>query len=114
MSRIILAITMAALAALGGLSAAGAEVVQPAGQAEPAAQAARAGATAATPEQPARLSVMPEPEPLLQKPSGFWTSGVPAVGGAYRYRLLAIGLGVCLFTAFITVWLVRRHPRRSV
>lgn len=106
MSRIILAIAISTLVMFGGLSAVGAEA------AEPAAQAAQAGQAAASPEQPARLSVMPEPEPLLQKPSGFWTSGVPAVGGAYRYRLLAIGTGICLFTAVITVWVIRRHPLR--
>jgi hypothetical protein len=59
-------------------------------------------------------SVMRRPEPLLQKPSGFWTSGRPAVGGAYRYRLLAIGTGVLLVTAAVMVWIVRRYPRRDV
>jgi hypothetical protein len=49
----------------------------------------------------------------MQKPSGFWTSGRPAVGGAYRYRLLGIGAAVLLMTAFMMVWVVRRYPRRN-
>ncbi|WP_428266592.1 hypothetical protein [Haliangium sp.] len=48
----------------------------------------------------------------LQKPSGFWTSGRPAVGGAYRYRLLAIGAGVLVLTAGLMLWVIRRYPQR--
>jgi hypothetical protein len=33
-------------------------------------------------------------EYLVNRPSGFWTSNRPAVGGAYRYRLLGIGVVV--------------------
>ncbi len=50
------------------------------------------------------------PEPVLRKPSGFWTSGRPATGGAYRYPLLAIGTIVCLCTAAFMIWVIRRHP----
>ncbi|GAB4517533.1 MAG: hypothetical protein Tsb0020_36140 [Haliangiales bacterium] len=50
------------------------------------------------------------PEPVLRKPSGFWTSGRPATGGAYRYPLLAIGTIVCLCTAGFMIWVIRRHP----
>jgi hypothetical protein len=31
-------------------------------------------------------------EILKERPSGFWTSNRPATGGAYRYRLLGIGV----------------------
>jgi hypothetical protein len=31
-------------------------------------------------------------EYLTDRPSGFWTSNRPAVGGSYRYRLLGIGV----------------------
>lgn len=57
-------------------------------------------------------TVMREPERLQHKPSGFWTSGRPAVGGAYRYRLLGIGVAVLVITGIVTVWVVRRHPSR--
>lgn len=34
----------------------------------------------------------PQTHEILQaRPSGFWTSNKPAVGGAYRYRLLGLG-----------------------
>ena len=35
-------------------------------------------------------------EYLTERPSGFWTSNRPAVGGAYRYRLLLVGCAVAL------------------
>lgn len=100
---------------LGGLSTAWAQEGDGAGPTRPAAPEAAAGA----PEvqhgaQPGQAgSVMRRPEPLMQKPSGFWTSGRPAVGGAYRYRLLGIGTAVLLMTAFVMIWVVRRYPRRN-
>ena len=133
--RVILVFVMAMFT---GLPAAWAQVGDPSGgpvpaptQAAPPAQAATPAATpgatpgatsgtsgaaieAREPDLPAQPgSVMRRPEPLLQKPSGFWTSGRPAVGGAYRYRLLAIGTGVLLVTAAVMIWIVRRHPRRD-
>lgn len=77
-----------------------------------AAPAAEAPAAAAPAAEPAGRpeTVMREPERLQHKPSGFWTSGRPAVGGAYRYRLLGIGVAVLVLTGVITVWVVRRHP----
>jgi hypothetical protein len=47
-------------------------------------------------------------EYLANRPSGFWTSNRPAVGGAYRYRLL--GIGVLISTGMgVFAWrLVRR------
>jgi hypothetical protein len=106
------ALLVLAMLMLGGLSAAWAQEGDGAGQAPPAGTAAEARA----PGRAAPLqgdSVMPRPEPLLQKPSGFWTSGRPAVGGAYRYRLLGIGTGVMLVTAGVMIWVIRRHPRRD-
>ena len=47
-------------------------------------------------------------EELSERPSGFWTSNRPAVGGAYRYRLLLIGVGVLAITAFFTVRLLKK------
>jgi hypothetical protein len=46
-------------------------------------------------------------EMLSERPSGFWTSNRPAVGGAYKYRLLAIGCGIVLITGFLTYRLVK-------
>ena len=50
-------------------------------------------------------------EILSDRPSGFWTSNRPAVGGAYRYRLLGIGIAVALATGLLTWRLVRRTKR---
>lgn len=112
-TRVLRALLVLATAMLVGLSAAWAQSDGP-GQ----APAAAAGGIDVQPADPAAQpdgtgSVMRRPEPLLQKPSGFWTSGRPAVGGAYRYRLLGIGTGVMLVTAVVMVWVVRRYPRRN-
>ena len=45
------------------------------------------------------------------KGSGFWTSDVPAVGGAYRYRHMLIGIGVLMCMLLFTRWIVRRNVR---
>ncbi len=41
-------------------------------------------------------------------PSGFWTNPNPAVGGSYRWRLLAVGIGLGLLTGGGMLVLVRR------
>jgi hypothetical protein len=46
-------------------------------------------------------------EVLSDRPSGFWTSNRPAVGGAYKYRLLLIGVGLAALTGFFTYRLVK-------
>ena len=56
-------------------------------------------------------STMRQPEILHEKPSGFWTSNVPARGGAYRYRLMGIGLCVLALTAFFTIRFLRKVSR---
>jgi hypothetical protein len=48
-------------------------------------------------------------EILYNRPSGFWTSNRPAVGGAYRYRLLLIGVAVAGITGYLTWRLIRRQ-----
>jgi len=47
-------------------------------------------------------------EILNEKPSGFWTSNRPAVGGAYRWRLLGIGVVIAAITGYGMLRLVRR------
>ena len=47
-------------------------------------------------------------EVIYTKPSGFWTSNRPAVGGAYRWRLLGIGAVLLGVTGFGMLRLVRR------
>lgn len=42
------------------------------------------------------------------RPSGFWTSTRPAQGGAYRYRLLGIGVVVMFMTLGLMLWVIRR------
>jgi len=47
-------------------------------------------------------------EILSEKPSGFWTSNRPAVGGAYRWRLLGIGVVLVAVTGLGMLRLIRR------
>jgi hypothetical protein len=47
-------------------------------------------------------------EILSERPSGFWTSNRPAVGGAYRWRLLEIGVVVAALAGYGMLRLVRR------
>jgi hypothetical protein len=43
--------------------------------------------------------------------SGFWTSRRPAKGGAYRYRLLGIGVVLLIATLLLMIRVVRRYER---
>jgi hypothetical protein len=47
-------------------------------------------------------------EILSERPSGFWTSNRPAVGGAYRWRLLGLGVIIAGITGYGMLRLVRR------
>lgn len=47
-------------------------------------------------------------EIIYTRPSGFWTSNRPAVGGAYRWRLLGIGVVIAAVTGYGMLRLVRR------
>jgi hypothetical protein len=47
-------------------------------------------------------------EILYTRPSGFWTSNRPAAGGAYRWRLLGIGVAIAGLTGYGMLRLVRR------
>ncbi len=47
-------------------------------------------------------------EVIYTRPSGFWTSTRPAVGGAYRWRLLGVGVFLVAVTGFGMLRLVRR------
>jgi hypothetical protein len=51
-------------------------------------------------------------EIIYNRPSGFWTSNRPAVGGAYRYRLLLIGCAISLGMAWVTYRIVKSAKRR--
>jgi len=53
-------------------------------------------------------------EVLSERPSGFWTSNRPAVGGAYRYRLLLIGVAVALGTGFLMWRIIRKANAERV
>ena len=55
---------------------------------------------------------MRQPEILHAKPSGFWTSNQPAVGGAYRYRMMLIGIGIAAIMGTIIIVVIKRNPRR--
>ena len=47
-------------------------------------------------------------EIIYTRPSGFWTSNRPAEGGAYRWRLLGIGVVLAGLTGFGMRQLVKR------
>jgi hypothetical protein len=47
-------------------------------------------------------------EVLTNRPSGFWTSNRPAVGGAYRWRLLGLGVVIAGVTGYGMLRLIRR------
>ena len=47
-------------------------------------------------------------EVLTHRPSGFWTSNRPAVGGAYRWRLLGIGVVLAAGAGYMMWRLTRR------
>ena len=47
-------------------------------------------------------------EIIYNRPSGFWTSNRPAVGGAYRYRLLLLGVGVSGLTGYLLWRMLRK------
>lgn len=47
-------------------------------------------------------------EIIYTRPSGFWTSNRPAVGGAYRWRLLGIGVGLIGVTGYLMLRLIKR------
>ena len=49
-----------------------------------------------------------EREILKERPSGFWTSNRPAVGGAYRWRLLGLGVLIATGAGFVIVRTIRR------
>jgi hypothetical protein len=47
-------------------------------------------------------------EVIYTRPSGFWTSNAPAVNGAYRWRLLGLGIVVAAITGYGMLRLVKR------
>ncbi|HEY0190535.1 MAG TPA: hypothetical protein VGC42_05390 [Kofleriaceae bacterium] len=49
-----------------------------------------------------------EHEIIYTRPSGFWTSNRPAVGGAYRWRLLGIGVVIAAGAGYGMLRLVKK------
>jgi hypothetical protein len=47
-------------------------------------------------------------EIIYTRPSGFWTSNAPAVGGAYKWRLLGLGVIVAAITGYGMLRLVKK------
>ncbi len=73
---------------------------------EPAAPSAQPWA-----QPPAENSQMRAPQQLTHRPSGFWTSNRPARGGAYRWRIMAVGGVVLAITMFFVLRLLIRTSR---
>ena len=46
-------------------------------------------------------------EVLRERPSGFWTSNRPAEGGAYKWRLLGIGVVLAGVTGIVLLRVMR-------
>ena len=65
-------------------------------------------ALAAVAPAPAQAEPPHTHEIIYTRPSGFWTSNRPAVGGAYRWRLLGIGTVICGLTAYFVIRALRR------
>jgi len=53
-----------------------------------------------------------EREILRERPSGFWTSNRPATHGAYRWRLLGLGVVIAGLSGYMIVR-VLRNPNVS-
>lgn len=85
------------------------EVVPESAQAAAPGAAERATAPAADPLERDPRTNRPK---LVGKPSGFWTSPRPARGGAYRYRMLGIGVALLALTGLVTLRVLRRHGGR--
>ena len=115
----MLALALPILGATGDASATAPAASAAAAAASSAALAAPAAAPSAAPgaalllAQAADTAVAEPPARMERsKPSGFWGSTRPAQGGAYRYRLLGIGVAVSLLALAIMLWVLRR-PARS-
>lgn len=73
----------------------------------------------ADPEEGITEKPVPQPtvptthEYLNERPSGFWTSNRPAMGGAYRYRLLIVGIGVAGIMGFVLYRTITKANRQS-
>ncbi len=74
----------------------------------PQAEPPQAGSTMPWAQEPAPGSNQRAVEVRTGRPSGFWTSTRPARGGAYRWRILAVGLGVFAITVFFVARKLRR------
>ncbi len=108
--RITLVLALAVMMAIGGVAAA---QPSPYGAGEPGAQPltekekARAEAWKEAAEYE-KATGYKQPEKLLDRPSGFWTTTRPARGGAYRWRIMAAGALVLGVTVFFVLRLLRR------
>ena len=71
-----------------------------------AAAAADGGAVPGARREPGR------PEMMYSKPSGFGLPNIPAKGGAYRYRLMGVGVGVLAITLLLTIRYLRKVTRQ--
>jgi hypothetical protein len=62
----------------------------------------------ATEVPPAPLTENPSAKREGFRPSGFWTNPRPAKGGAYRWRMMAVGGVLLAGTGYLMLRLVRR------
>jgi hypothetical protein len=76
---------------------------------QPAASASAPQPASSTSWSQAPLTANPQAKPEWKGPSGFWTNPYPAKGGAYRWRMMAVG-GV-LFA--IVGWFMLRLVKKA-
>lgn len=105
-------LALAAIVALGlglglgsGISSAFASPAPPPPASEPAPPR-----PASEPAPPRQRQV----EVLQHRPSGFWTSNRPATGGAYRWRMLGIGIFLAAGAGLLMWRLTRRANAERV
>jgi hypothetical protein len=58
--------------------------------------------------QAAPMTARPEAKPEWKGPSGFWTNPYPAKGGAYRWRMMAVGGVFLIGTGYLMVRLLKK------
>jgi len=50
--------------------------------------------------------------PRSRRGSGFWTSNVPTPNHPYRWKYMAVGLGICALMGLLVLTLIRRAARQ--
>jgi hypothetical protein len=107
MRALVIAVMMAT--ALGGVAAAD-QPMEPRAQA-PVAQHGRLESPTIDPARVPGDEPVVDPDRGTRRPSGYWTGYRPARGGAYKWSLMVVGLGVLALTIAALLFGLRRVGR---